>query len=398
MTEFTHTVAHLLEPIALETFLSRYYEREQLVIERGDPSHYAGLASLEALEDILYTTQPNSDELAVADDCHDIDSSEYLHADDSVDALRVQQLFNQGATISLRGLQRKVPSLAGLCRSAEQQFSCLFQANAYFTPAHAQGFKTHHDTHDVFVLQLVGSKEWRTYEPVIPLPLPGQRRYWDKPPQRTPTRTFTLRPGDLLYCPRGIPHDARAGPGTSIHVSLGALVTTWTEFLLEMVADVALRDPVFRTSLPPDYAIHELAPKELDRILRDLLARLQDQARPQYVLGLMAERFILNRPALIAGQRHSLQVAAALMLDSKVGCRPGLLYRLTQHRNKVTLICHSRQMVLPQFTAAAVKFALSNPSFLPRDLPGSLTDSAKIVLIKRLMREGMVVAATEVGC
>ncbi|HZL52211.1 MAG TPA: hypothetical protein VFC37_14815 [Terracidiphilus sp.] len=34
------TRAHLLDPVALETFLSRYYESEQLVIGRGDPSHY----------------------------------------------------------------------------------------------------------------------------------------------------------------------------------------------------------------------------------------------------------------------------------------------------------------------------------------------------------------------
>jgi len=179
-----------------------------------------------------------------------------------------------------------------------------------------------------------------------------------------------------------------------VHVSLGALVTTWTEFLLEMVADVALRDSAFRTGLPPGYATNDVPPEVLDNKLRELLARLQLQARPHHVLGLMAERFILDRPALISGQRHTLQ-AAALTLDSRAGGRQGLLYRMAEHRKKITVVCNSRQIVFPRFTAAALKFALRNPSFLPRELPGSLTGSAKIVLIRRLMREGMVVAVAD---
>jgi ribosomal protein L16 Arg81 hydroxylase len=395
MIDFPVSVAHLLHPIALETFLSRYYEREQLVIERGVASHYDTLASLKTLDDILCATPLAADDISIADDRRAIAPEEYVHSDDRVDAVRVQQLFDRGATISLRSLQHRVPSLARLCGSAERQFSCPFQANLYFTPAHAQGFKTHHDTHDVFVLQLVGSKEWHTYEPAVLSPLPGQRYYWKEPPETVPARSFTLHPGDLFYCPRGIPHDARAGADASVHVSLGALVTTWTELLLEMVADVALRDPAFRCGVPPGFATSDIPPEVLDRKLRELLTRLQVQSRPRHVLGLMAERFILSRPALISGQRRTLQAATALTLDSRVGGRQGLLYRMAEHRRKITLVCNSRQIVFPRFTAASLKFALSSPSFVPRELPGSLTDSAKIVLVRRLMREGLLIAVAD---
>jgi ribosomal protein L16 Arg81 hydroxylase len=395
MTDFPVSFAHLLAPMGVQMFLSRYYEREQLVINRDSPSHYDGLASLETLEDILCTTPLTCDDVGVADDSRALDPEEYLHGDEKVDAVRVQRLFDQGATITLRRLQRKVPSLAKLCRSAEQQFSCAFQANLYFTPAQAQGFKTHHDTHDVFVLQLIGTKQWHTYEPVLSLPLPGQRYYWDTPPKGPPASIFTLHPGDLFYCPRGIPHNARAGQDASVHISLGGLVATWTELLLEMVADVALRDSAFRTSLPPGYATNDVAPEVLDKTLRELLAKLQVQARPGHVLGLMADRFILDRPALISGQRRTLQAAAMLTLDSRVGGRQGLLYRVTEQRKKITLVCNSRQITFPRFTAAPLKFALCNRSFMPRELPGPLTDAAKIVLVRRLMREGLVVALAE---
>jgi ribosomal protein L16 Arg81 hydroxylase len=137
----------------------------------------------------------------------------------------------------------------------------------------AQGFKTHHDTHDVFVLQISGSKQWRTYEPVVRLPPPGQRFYWQTPPDGPAANTLTLRPGDLFYCPRGVPHDARAGKQASLHISLGALVTTWTELLLEIVADVALRDAAFRAGLPARFATNNIEPAVLNKTLRDLLAQ-----------------------------------------------------------------------------------------------------------------------------
>ena len=35
----------------------------------------------------------------------------------------------------------------------------------------AQGFKVHHDTHDVFCLQVEGEKRWLVYPPVLELPL-----------------------------------------------------------------------------------------------------------------------------------------------------------------------------------------------------------------------------------
>lgn len=393
--EVPPALAYLLQPIPLQTFLSRYYEREPLFIERDSPAHYDALTSVDSLDDILSATALTCDDVLVVDDSRDIDPGDYTFDDESIDTVRVHRLFDEGATIILRQMHNKLPTLARLCRNAEQQFSCRFQANLYFSPPNAQGLTTHHDTHDVFVLQILGSKHWQTYEPTVPLPLPGQRYYWETAPDRPPVADFTLRPGDLFYCPRGFPHNARATQDASLHITLGSLAATWAELLLEVVADVALRDSAFRASLPPGYATQEIEPAVLDGKLNDLLARLQLQARPRHVLEMMAERFTIDRHAVISGQRRTLQAAAALTLDSRVGVQPGLLYRVSEHRRKVTLICNYRQIAFPRFTASSLKFALCTPSFLVRDLPGPLTDGAKIILIRRLMREALVVTVPD---
>ena len=73
------------------------------------------------------------------------------------------QLFCEGATIGLSYLDDVVPSLTLFCCTLEREFSFPFQTNAYLTLARAKGFKAHYDTHDVFVLQVVGSNQWTLY-------------------------------------------------------------------------------------------------------------------------------------------------------------------------------------------------------------------------------------------
>lgn len=384
--------AQLLQPVGVQTFLQRHYEREPLVIQRHSPSHYGRLLCIREVDEIVSATSLTGDEIVVVDCARPVSREDYLRDDDTPDPLRIYRLFNAGATISLRQLQRRVPALAHLCRSAERTLSCPFQTNLYLTPANAQGFATHHDTHDVYILQLSGSKRWQIYEPVVELPLPGQRYYWRRPPGR-PVRKFTLYPGDLLYCPRGTPHDAWATDEASVHISLGALVSTWAEVLLEIVADVALRDPAFRWGLPPQFVQSGIPRAALSRTLDELYRRLRRQARPEHVLGLMADRFIGAHPALPSGQRSALRAAKRLTGASIVRMRTDLIHRLVVHGRRITLICNERRITLPSRCAAALKFSLSGATFRVAELPGPLAGAGRTALIRRLVQEGILVPA-----
>jgi ribosomal protein L16 Arg81 hydroxylase len=390
-------LTQLLQPVGLNDFFSRYYEREALVIHREQSGYYNGLLSLHSLDELITGTTLNCDEIVVVDHSRHIEPEDYQRDDETVDVVQVHRLFNEGATVTLRQLQRRVTTLAGLCRGVARQLSCECQTNLYFTPANAQGLETHHDTHDVFILQLVGSKRWQTYEPAVRLPLPGQRYYWKTPPAGTPASAFTLHPGDLFYCPRGTPHDAQSAQEPSVHISLGAKANTWAELMLEIVADAALRDAAFRESLPPDFAVHGIPRQAMEAKLQDLFARLQRQARPRHVLDQLADRFVGGQPAQLWGQAATLRAAASLTHESQVGVRPGLVYRVSERRGKVTLLCNSRRIALPDYVAPALAFALASESFRVGDLPGSLTDSGKIVLIRRLMREGAIVSLITEG-
>src|SRR4029077_12022391 len=100
------------------------------------------------------------------------------------------------------------------------------QINAYVTPPDSQGFAAHYDTHDVFGLQISGSKRWTVHTPVIHDPLPGQ--VWEQHKSEVAARAAerplidtVLSPGDALYLPRGFLHSAVARGEVSIHLTVG---------------------------------------------------------------------------------------------------------------------------------------------------------------------------------
>ena len=131
-----------------------------------------------------------------------------------------------GATLVLQALHRTWPPLIRFGGDLARELGHPVQINAYITPPENQGFAAHYDTHDVFVLQVAGSKRWTIHRPVIDDPLPTQT--WEQRKAQVAARATEqplidtlLRPGDALYLPRGFLHSAVAQGEVSIHLTVG---------------------------------------------------------------------------------------------------------------------------------------------------------------------------------
>jgi ribosomal protein L16 Arg81 hydroxylase len=381
----------VLAPIPVRQFLDTYYEQQTLVVRRNAPDYYEPLLSLEALDDFLSARPPLRARVDLVDARRDISPDEYVRPDGRVDVARLYDCFDRGATITFRQMHDCFPALADLCRAAEILFNCPFQTNLYFTPPNAQGFKTHYDTHDVFVLQIAGSKRWRVYDPIVVLPLPDQHFDPAKHSLGPVVDEFVLRAGDLFYCPRGIPHEADSTNEISLHVTFGALAYSWAEVLIEAVADACLNDVAFRHSLPPGFAVGRVSAEALQETFRALVDRFRTAARLEPALDSIADRFVRKSAPLVPQQRLQLSKLGSLTIDSEVGCRPSLVYRSHITEETFTVEYHSSEIRFPIRAAAPVTYALSTPRFVVRDLPGEIDDSGKLVLIRRLVREGCAV-------
>ncbi|MEX2985591.1 cupin domain-containing protein [Streptomyces sp. C36] len=154
-----------------------------------------------------------------------------------------------GASLALDSADELHQPLGEVAEELERLFRTRFQTNVYASWTATEGFGCHWDTHDVVVIQLDGAKRWRIYGPTRPYPL---HRDTDEPaaPTGKPVADLVLRPGDLLYVPRGWWHSVSADQGVrSLHVTFGAQPHTPTD-LLYWVCDRLVAHCEFRTDLP----------------------------------------------------------------------------------------------------------------------------------------------------
>jgi mannose-6-phosphate isomerase-like protein (cupin superfamily) len=382
----------LLDPVVPATFFAEFYERKPLLIQRQQPSKFQALLTVADIDSYLATSTPCRPEVFLVDSARELKPEDYAFPEPPgrIDLPRAYQLFATGATISVSQLHERWAPLAALCRTVEKTFSSHFQTNVYLSPPNAQGFKTHFDSHDVFVLQVSGSKQWTLYDTGIVLPLRGQAFDPAKHVPGPPTREFTLHAGDLLYCPRGLFHSARSTDEASLHITLGLIGKTWTDVMIEAVSAACLASPAFRANLPIGFANAGFDASEAAATFRSLVDRFAREAKLVPILERMTEDFVTSRrPALQGSLQEDLRPEPTI--DSKVAPRPDLLYLLREGKDGLVLMFGATEITLPAFAREAARFALAGPPFLVRDLPGQLDDAGKVVLVRRLLREGLLI-------
>jgi len=386
----TYSFSKLIAPMTKDQFFSEYWEKKPLIVRREERAYYNDLLSVKKLEHAITSQALPRDMCFIANASRQVDASEYTYPDGIVDPSRLFQQFADGGTIVFNQLHTVLPDLAELCRSLEREISCRFQTNIYLSPNKAQGFPAHYDSHDVFVLQFHGVKHWVIYNTPIELPFKGQPFRRDETPKGEVTMEFDLRPGDMLYLPRGMMHDAQTREGETAHITLGALTTSWTELLLEVVAKVALTDVDFRRALPPGFAQTTHDRTEARAYMRSLLARLVERGDLDQAMDHFADELVSTRRALLDGQLEQLLSLEDVTPEHTAGARPNLVYRYAQREGQVVVSCYGAEMRLPEHAAEPLLYALATPEFKIKDLPGDLDDAGKVVLVKRLVREGMV--------
>jgi hypothetical protein len=384
----------LVDPITPETFFSDYYERKPLLIPRQDPAKFSALLSIEAIDRYLATSTPCHPDVFLVDAARELKPDDFSFPETRrIDLPRAYQLFNSGATISLGQMQERLPELAALCRAMEHRLSCHFQTNIYLSPRNAQGFKTHFDSHDVLVLQVSGSKQWTLYDTLIELPLHGQKF---EPGAHIPgaaTRGLTMHAGDVLYCPRGLFHSARATDEVSLHITLGLMGKTWADVMVEAISEACLASPAFRANLPAGFAHPDFDRRRAEATFKSLIEHFARNARLGPILDRFTESFVTSCRPAFEGCLAELDRPPAIAPGSRFIARPHLVYLLREDGENLAVLFGSTQISLPSSTRPPLERALSGAPFGLAELPGPLDEPGKIVLVQRLIREGMLVRA-----
>ena len=222
---------------------------------------FGDLFSLEAADEILSSRGLRTPFIRVAKDGAIVETRMFTgrggvgaSVGDQVVDERVLDLFAGGHTIVLQALHRFWPPLISFAGMLSAELGHPAQVNAYITPKQSQGFAAHYDVHDVFVLQIAGTKRWILHDPVHPDPLDDQP--WTRHRSAVEARAAEvagdesiLESGDALYLPRGVIHSAEAQGGVSVHLTIGIHGHTRYD-LVQAMLELAAEDPQLRRTLP----------------------------------------------------------------------------------------------------------------------------------------------------
>ncbi|MFI1523114.1 JmjC domain-containing protein [Kitasatospora cineracea] len=125
---------------------------------------------------------------------------------------------DEQATLLLRYVDQWHDGVRTLCRGLAAELGRQVEAFYFLTPPGTQGRPVHRDDADVFVVQLSGAKRWWVHGG------PADGNWVPEREDGDPGEVLldtVLRPGEVLYVPRGFAHRARAEEGApSAHLSL----------------------------------------------------------------------------------------------------------------------------------------------------------------------------------
>ena len=252
----------LIAPVSVKEFMNEVYEKRALLIQRGKAckDYYSGWMSINDVKQIIMNKGVglrdhvfNSEALRYGHhidvvrvdgktgrklkmNCNDTDDrdDDSANSEDEADAhndeidpkIVLERFECHGYSLRFLHPQRFSRKLKCLLSAMEAFWGTCAGCNAYLTPRKSQGFRAHYDDIDAFILQVEGAKRWRLFHPsdeedVLP-------RFSSQDFQVEGSRALgacvldvVLQPGDMLYMPRGMIHEAVSGDDSdSLHLTL----------------------------------------------------------------------------------------------------------------------------------------------------------------------------------
>lgn len=368
----------IMAPLGAETFLRDYLGQRPVHLQ-GSPDKFHDIMNWDVLNRLLGATSIwTSQTLALVMDKEPIPPASYTASAPGrnggtelrPDPVRVQQYIARGATLVLNFIDHLTPELQAFAGALEQALGGTVQANLYLSSKRKQGFRAHFDFHDVFAVHVMGEKTWMVFEGRADHPI--KHPLFERWPQERHEelkgelwREVRLKPGDLLYLPRGQYHYALADEGPCAHIAVGVTYPIGMD-AVSYVFDRLVGESLGRQNLPRDPVQLQARLAELGRLLA---RRLGEPQAAQDMLGIMAKfrwpRSTYDLPGVIERAEEAYRVKRAGIRLVAQGGRFGLVREGTRQAVEIP------SQIQPQ-----VAWVLEREQFAKRELAAAFPQEA----------------------
>lgn len=231
---------YLLGPLSEDEFLSDYWGKRAVLIQ-GEEDKFSDLFGWDEVNHFLNNTRTSYDGLRLLHEKRELPKTNLPDA---------RSWLEKGATLVINSVNQVDPVVGRFSSFLGRELNTQIHTNCYASYTSKQGFDTHYDEHDVFIIQVEGNKQWAVFEPTYLYPLhtmgPEKR---GQPPASDAYIEYEMTPGDVLYIPRGHWHYAVAVT-PSVHLTVGPQSRSGSEYLQWLIAQLMEADEFFRQDLP----------------------------------------------------------------------------------------------------------------------------------------------------
>jgi hypothetical protein len=389
------TFDEIMAPLGAEAFRRDYLGKRPVHIE-GGADKFMSIMSWSILERLLaVNTLWDTTRLLLVLDKQPVPAAAFASAQPAItgaamaDPSKVKRYVQQGATMVLNDIDQLTPELTAFAKTMEDALGGKVQGNLYQSSKRRQGFQVHYDTHDVFAVHCEGEKVWPVFEgradnPIAHDMFKGTPQEVHEKAKGKLWKEVRMKPGDLLYLPRGQYHYALADDGGCIHIAFGVTYPIGID-LVGYLYERLIADPLCRKNLPQG------DPKALG----DHLAGLGKQIAE--ILSEPATRGDVD--AFIKSYRYTREpydLTALLDPASTTYAVKSSGIKLVEQQGRFGLanVATRQAVAVPTEVAPMVAWVLERETFTRRQLDSRFADAGKPVLDKFLQdMEGMALIA-----
>lgn len=316
------TLEDILHPVTPAQFSAEYEGRQPLHIPAPEGSKKRGLLTWDSFNGLLNQTNVwDSERLQLMRHDAAVPAEQYCQRKRTPEGViwrpspaKVEVFLSAGASILANDVLTLHSPITHAGVALGEALAAEVGASVFCSFKGGRAVATHYDVHEVFAVQTEGEKVWNLYDGRVIDPVgypPGLTQAdFNKDCGRL-VSTITMKPGDVLYMPRGVYHDTVTPDQASLHVSFTVMPLAGRS-ILSLLDGPALQDAAFRAWLP---AAHADGGALLQARLTELAGRLA---------GIVASPEFRDEVALL--QRRRMPRAPEFSLPVR---KPATLYRTT---------------------------------------------------------------------
>ena len=304
--------------------------------------------------------------------------------------------LREGFSIILDDLQAFHSPVERFSDALAHEMGEIVTTNAYASWSPQKCFPTHWDEHDTFIIQTAGAKTWSVFHPRRPAPVRLDVQCDNDSQDLELAWEGVLRPGDVLYMPRGWWHHASSTGRGSIHLTFGFSSQTGLD-VFRFISELACHDPRFRM----DLARPENAVAGTSSFIADALRSFAQSIDDGELLSLFWRNHLAKLPL---SSKHALPLSLDAELFGASDRRirfagPSRQIGLTQEGSAVRLEAGSRQWDLDAQSRPILERVLKEDTVLISSLiaEGQTQLNAADIqsLVFQLVTEGILVIDDE---